>query len=102
MERRVLTIFHRNVKYETSVPLVGSEVSLHRTFMDTQGRTTLKLTALNLVDEWRDRDIVVTYDYPWTAGFRKPVTIFAAVLVVFAVAWAVGSVDTSIAARQKR
>ncbi|KAJ9667793.1 dolichyl-diphosphooligosaccharide--protein glycosyltransferase subunit 1 [Coniosporium apollinis] len=100
--RVVLPEGAKNVKYETSVPLVSSDISLHRTFMDTHGRTTLKLTALNLVDEWRDRDIVVTYDYPWTAGFRKPLTIFAAVLVVFAVAWAVGSVDTSIAARQKR
>ena len=50
----------RNIKFDTSVPLVGNETSLHKTFMDTVGRTTLKLTALNVVDEWRDRDLIVS------------------------------------------
>lgn len=64
--------------------------------MDTIGRTTLKLTAVNLVDEWRDRDIVVTYDYSWTAGFRKPIVIFATLLSVFSAAWVIGRLDVSI------
>ena len=64
--------------------------------MDTIGRTTLKLTAVNLVDEWRDRDIIVTYDYPWTAGFRKPIVIFATLLSVFSAAWVIGGLDVSI------
>jgi oligosaccharyltransferase complex subunit alpha (ribophorin I) len=64
--------------------------------MDTIGRSTLHLTAINLVDEWRDRDIVVTYDYPWTAGFRKPVVIFAALLGLFTTAYVIGSLDVSI------
>lgn len=85
-----------NIRYETSVPLVASSTAIHRTFMDTIGRTTLKLTAINLVDEWRDRDIVVTYDYPWTAGFRKPVVIFATLLSVFSAAWVIGRLDVSI------
>ena len=64
--------------------------------MDTLGRTTLKLTAMNVVDQSRDRDVIVTYDYPLTAAFRKPVTIFAAVVGVFVTAWGIGSLDVSI------
>jgi oligosaccharyltransferase complex subunit alpha (ribophorin I) len=85
-----------NVKFQTSVPLVGNEISLHNTFMDTLGRTTLSLTAINLVDEFRDRDLVVTYDYPWTAGYRKPIVITLGMFAVFAVTWVLGSIDTSI------
>ena len=49
-----------NVKFETTVPLVATEVSKHKTFMDTLGRTTLKLTAMNVVDGLRDRDLIVS------------------------------------------
>ena len=49
-----------NVKFETAVPLVASEVSLHKTFMDTLGRTTLKLTATNVVDRSREQDLIVS------------------------------------------
>ncbi|RMZ71993.1 oligosaccharyltransferase alpha subunit [Pyrenophora seminiperda CCB06] len=86
----------RNVKFETTVPLVSNETSLHKTFMDTLGRTTLSLTAINLVDEFRDRVLVVTYDYPWSAGYRKPVVITLGMFAVFALTWAAGCVDVSI------
>ena len=76
--------------------MVASELSLHKTFMDTLGRTTLKLTAMNVVDESRDQDIIVTYDYPLTAAVRKPLTIFAGIIVVFVAAWGIGNLDTSI------
>ncbi|KAK7552333.1 Ribophorin I [Phyllosticta citricarpa] len=88
----------KNVNFETTVPIISSETTLHRTFMDTVGRTSLKLTALNLNDEWRGRDLIVTYDYPYLEGFRKPFTITAAFVAVFAVWWALGNVDTSIGA----
>lgn len=64
--------------------------------MDTLGRTTLTLTAVNIVDELRDRDIIITYDYPFAARFRKPLTIFAGMVAVFAVSWVVGNLDVSI------
>ena len=86
----------RNVKFESPVPLVSNETSLHRTFMDTVGRTTLKLTAMNLVDEVREKDLVVTYEYPFAAAFRKPITIFVGVFAVFAAAWGIGRLDVSI------
>ncbi|KAI4252007.1 MAG: hypothetical protein LQ352_004523 [Teloschistes flavicans] len=86
----------RNVRFETEMPLVGVEEGTHRTFMDTVGRTTLKLTAMNVVDEARDKTLMVTYDYPFSAAFRKPITIFLGIVAVFATAWGIGQLDVSI------
>ena len=69
--------------------------------MDTLGRPTLKLTALNVVDDWRDKELVVTYEYPWTAGYRKPLTIAAGLGSIFLAVYVLGSVDTRIGARKK-
>lgn len=69
--------------------------------MDTIGRTTLTLTALNVVDEFRDRDLLVTYDLPFSARFTKPLTISAGMLVVFALSWVVGNLDVSIGGKKK-
>lgn len=85
-----------NIKFDTSVPIVDESITLHRTFMDTLGRTALTLTAINLSDDFRDRDLIVTYDYPWTAGLRKPIVISLGLFAVFAAVWVVGSIDTSI------
>lgn len=49
-----------NVKFETAVPLVAEEIASHNTFMDTLGRTALKLTAMNVVDASRDQDLIVS------------------------------------------
>ncbi len=85
-----------NVGFQTSVPIVANTTSLHKTFMDTLGRTALELTAINLSDEFREREIVVTYDYSWWAGYRKPVVLSLGAFACFVVVWAVGSVDTRI------
>ena len=53
-----------DVKYETAVPLVGSEVESYRTFMDTVGRTTLKLSAVNVADDTRDKEVIVCFPPP--------------------------------------
>lgn len=89
-----------NVKFFTTVPITGSEITKHKTFMDTIGRTMLKVKAINLVDEIRDRELIVTYDYPLSALLRKPLVIFAGVATVFVTAWAVGNLDVSIRARK--
>lgn len=86
----------RNIKFATSVPLVANTTTIHRTFMDTLGRPSLQLTTFNLVDEWRDKDLLVTYDYPFGAAYRKPLTITVAIFAVFAAAWLLGSLDVSI------
>merc|ERR1711977_598756 len=89
-----------NVQYSTTVPLVSADISLHRTFMDTTGRTSLTLTAINIVDDLRDRELIVTYDYPLLAGLRKPLVIFTSFVSLFFAAWAIGSLDVSIRGRK--
>jgi len=64
--------------------------------MDTIGRTMLTLNAINIVDDFRDRELIVTYDYPFMAGLRKPLVIFCAMFTVFITAWGIGSLDVSI------
>jgi oligosaccharyltransferase complex subunit alpha (ribophorin I) len=92
----MLTASFRNVKFTTSVPIISEEITTHRTFMDTTGRPTLKLTALNVVDDWRDRDLIITYDYSWTASYRKPLTIAAGLGSLFLGVFIIGSLDTRI------
>ena len=64
--------------------------------MDTLGRTTVILSAMNVIDESRGQALIVTYDYPFTAGLRKPLTIIAGMMAVFATAWTLSLLDTSI------
>ena len=64
--------------------------------MDTLGRTSLELTAMNIVDELREKKVVVTYDYSLTAMIRKPVTILAGFVAVFASSYILSLLDVSI------
>ncbi|KAL4806458.1 Ribophorin I [Aspergillus unguis] len=99
----------KNVRYETiegsfSNGLPGADqihasLSTHKTFMDTLGRTTLTLTVDSLTDEARDSQLVVTYDYSFWDGMRKPITITLGLFSVFAAAWAIGNIDVSIKKR---
>jgi oligosaccharyltransferase complex subunit alpha (ribophorin I) len=68
--------------------------------MDTTGRTMLTLNALNIVDDLRDRELIVTYDYPLLAGLRKPLVVFGFVLTLFIMAWGIGSLDVGIKGKQ--
>jgi oligosaccharyltransferase complex subunit alpha (ribophorin I) len=94
-----------NVRHQThggvGVPTFDERHGLHRTFMDTVGRTELTLSAANVVDEARDITLLVTYDYSSLAGLRKPLVVFATLAVVYVVAWLVASVDTSIGRKKK-
>ncbi|RAH45953.1 dolichyl-diphosphooligosaccharide--protein glycotransferase subunit OST1 [Aspergillus brunneoviolaceus CBS 621.78] len=99
----------RNVRWEMlekassnglpSSSQIQADVSEHKTFMDTLGRTALSLTINGLTDEARDSQIVVTYDYSLWDELRKPVTITAGLFTVFVAAWAVGNLDVSIKKR---
>jgi oligosaccharyltransferase complex subunit alpha (ribophorin I) len=103
-ERFVLRIIlpegAKNVRWETvggtGLPVLSSEQSLHKTFMDTVGRTELKISAMNVVDEARDAKILVLYDYPFFAAFRKPLTIVGGVLGLFVMIYGLGLIDTRI------
>lgn len=69
--------------------------------MDTTGRTALTLTAINIVDDLRDRELIITYDYPFLAGFRKPIVIFLSTLSLFVAAWGIGTLDVSIKGKKR-
>lgn len=90
------------MQFATTLPITSNSTGLHRTFLDTLGRTALTLTAVNVVDELRDRELIVTYDYPFAARFRKPLTITAGFFAVFVVAWIVGNLDVSIGRKEKQ
>lgn len=90
----------RNVKYETLVPIVSATISTHVTFMDTIGRTALILQARNLVDAVRDRELIVTYEYPLSAALRKPVVIIVSVLGLFVAVYLLGSLNTGISSKR--
>jgi oligosaccharyltransferase complex subunit alpha (ribophorin I) len=49
-----------DVQWSTSIPLVDAQLDVHKTFMDTIGRTSLQLTAVNLIDEFREREVIVS------------------------------------------
>lgn len=109
-----------DVKYELISTQVGmpsevtEELSLHKTFMDTVGRTVLTLKAKNVVDDARDGEIIVslssfsriayqanifkqvTYNYSSTAMLRKPVTITASLAALFIVLYTISQLDVSI------
>lgn len=96
-----LLIGRRNVQYSTNVPLVSSSIHLHKTFMDTKGRTALTLTGVNIVDDLRDRELIVTYDYPFLAAFRKPLAVFVGFFSIFVAAWGIGTIDTGIRGKKR-
>ena len=68
--------------------------------MDTVGRTALNIRSRNLVDDVRDREIVLTYEYNTLAGLRKPLVIFGSVVSLFVAVYALGSLNTSISAKR--
>ncbi|KAK4105898.1 Ribophorin I [Parathielavia hyrcaniae] len=92
-----------NVQYHTTIPtqsITEGDVEIHRTFLDTLGRTALVIKARNLVDDFRDRELTVTYDYPLMAILRKPLVVFGSAMAVFVGAWLVGNLDLKIATRK--
>ncbi|EPS37859.1 hypothetical protein H072_8424 [Dactylellina haptotyla CBS 200.50] len=85
-----------DIKYDSPVPIHKEERFLHKTFMDTLGRTTVKLTIDNMVDDLKNRDIIVTYNYSAMAAFRKPLTVLVSVFSLYAVSAVLGKIDLSI------
>lgn len=85
-----------NVKFAASIPSTSIEtstVTVHKTFLDTVGRTAVVIEARNLVDEFRDREVVVTYDYSLLSSLRKPIIVFSSVLGLFVAAYVIGGVE---------
>ena len=45
------------------------------------------------MDEFRDRDLIISYDVSSTITLRKPLVVFASMMTVYVVAWAIGKVE---------
>ena len=45
-----------------------------------------------MVDEFRDRNLIIAYDATPMAALRKPFAVFASMLAVYGAAWAVGKI----------
>jgi oligosaccharyltransferase complex subunit alpha (ribophorin I) len=85
-----------NVKLLADIPessITEYTVGLHKTYLDTIGRTAVHIKARNLVDEFRDRELLITYDTSLSVTLRKPLMVFASMLAVYVFAWAVGNID---------
>lgn len=84
------------MKFYTGVPessILETSVSVHKTYLDTVGRTAISIKARNLVDEFRDRDVIISYETSLFDALRKPFIVFASMLSVYVAAWAVGKVE---------
>ncbi|KAG5921780.1 hypothetical protein E4U42_005709 [Claviceps africana] len=104
MVRVLLPEGARNVKYYTGIPesaIVETSVGVHQTYLDTIGRTSVTFRARNLVDEFRDRDILISYETSLLDTLRKPIVIFGSMMAVYAAAWIVGKVEIGFHQSQK-
>lgn len=69
--------------------------------MDTVGRTALVIKARNLVDDFRDRELIVSYDVPFMASIRKPMVVFGSMLAIFVAAYVIGGVELKFASKSR-
>jgi oligosaccharyltransferase complex subunit alpha (ribophorin I) len=72
---------------------VEHKIDLHHTYLDTLGRTTLTIKARNLPDEFRERELIISYKYSLLASLRKPFVVFASGFAIFLGIWVVSKVD---------
>lgn len=78
---------------------MGVDVEIHKTFLDTIGRTALIIKARNLVDDFRDRELIVSYDVPFMVSIRKPLVVFGSMVATFVAAYVIGGVELKFASR---
>ncbi|KAI1194210.1 Ribophorin I [Nemania serpens] len=91
-----------NLKFYTTAPessVTQHSVDIVRTYLDTVGRTVLTIKARNLVDELRDRELVVSYEYSTAAALRKPLVIFTSTMTVFVGIWLLSKLDVSFSTK---
>lgn len=65
------------------------------------GRTALVIKARNLVDDFRDRELIVSYDVPFVASIRKPMVVFGSMLATFIAAYVIGGVELKFASKSR-
>lgn len=86
----------RNVKVYTGIPetcIEETSVGVHKTYLDTLGRTAVVVKARNLVDDFRDRDLIISYETSLADMMRKPMIVFCSMLALLTAAWALGKVE---------
>lgn len=101
--RLILPEGAENVKWTTGIPtssISEAGVQIHKTFLDTIGRTALVIKGRNLVDDFRDRDLTVTYDYPMSAVLRKPLVVFSSSMAVFVSLWLLSLVNLKFTSKK--
>lgn len=74
-------------------------MDLQKTYLDTIGRTVLTIKTRNLPDEFRDRELIVSYDYTLLASLRKPLVIFVSSFAVFVSIWVISKVDVKFSTK---
>lgn len=92
-----------NVKVYTGVPesaITESSVGFHKTYLDTIGRTAVTIKARNLVDEFRDRDLIISYETSFFDAMRKPFIVFSSMMAVYIAAWAIGKLEVGFAEKK--
>lgn len=98
----MLTRIKSNVKFFTKIPgssITSTVVDLQKTYLDTVGRTVLTIKARNLVDDFRGRELIVSYEYSFLDSLRKPLVIFASTLSVFVGIWAISQIDVKFSTK---
>ncbi|KAH9998905.1 Ribophorin I [Xylariaceae sp. FL0662B] len=91
-----------NVKFYTTIPessITDHTVDLQSAYLDTVGRTVLTIKARNLVDDFRDRELIVSYDYPFVASLRKPLIVFTSMVTVFVGMWVISKVEVKFSTK---
>ncbi|KAI0430212.1 Ribophorin I [Xylaria sp. FL1042] len=91
-----------NVKFYTTAPdssITEHGVDIVRTYLDTIGRTILTIKTRNLVDELRDRELIVSYEHSTAAALRKPFVIFSSTMAVFVGIWLLSKLDVSFSTK---
>ncbi|KAK9375313.1 Ribophorin I [Lipomyces chichibuensis] len=72
------------------------EESLLKSHLDTIGRTVVRLTLNNIVDEHRRHELYITYTYSSASSLHKPIIVSAAIAAIF-FAWIIlRRIDVSI------
>lgn len=52
------------------------------------------------MDEFRDRQLIISYDASLMSALRKPAVIFVSALAVYMTTWALGKVQTGFKPRK--
>lgn len=52
------------------------------------------------MDEFRDRDLIISYDAPLMSVLRKPIVIFVSIMSLYAATWVIGKVQVGFQPRK--